>query len=250
MELMTAIETIFKSLACMNGSFLSKNDRQLCCSKRNSGVDIAEAEKAFDFVRKMENDSLKTIVRLFLVSITYRIRSILYLNFLQIWDGITSHVLKSLSPSPADVEALRIYLILPIYHEFINSKNYSKLHSPFSQAVISLNKNSSIIVSEWWANQPIEYFERLVENYRHVITHIINYNFPKPSDASLPLVKYERNLELALKMMELLFQINVSQRNQRVPYDYFYLHDLLESVDLQQDYLLWITRRVSYFEPF
>lgn len=62
MELMTAIETVFKSLACMNGSFLSKNDRQLCCSKRNAGVDIAEAEKAFDFIRKMENDSLKTIV--------------------------------------------------------------------------------------------------------------------------------------------------------------------------------------------
>lgn len=62
MELMTAIETIFKSLACINGSFLNRNDRHMCCSKRNSGVDIAEAEKAFDLIRKMENDSLKTIV--------------------------------------------------------------------------------------------------------------------------------------------------------------------------------------------
>lgn len=62
MELMTAIETIFKSLACINGSFLNRNDRHVGCSKRNSGVDIAEVEKAFDFIRKMENDSLKTIV--------------------------------------------------------------------------------------------------------------------------------------------------------------------------------------------
>lgn len=62
MNLMTTIETVFKSLACINGSFLSKKERHLCCSKRNSGVDIAEAEKAFDIIRKMDNDNLKTIV--------------------------------------------------------------------------------------------------------------------------------------------------------------------------------------------
>lgn len=61
-ELMTAVEAIFKSLECLNGSFLCENDRHLCCSKRNAGVDIAEAEKAFDFIRKMENDRMKMIV--------------------------------------------------------------------------------------------------------------------------------------------------------------------------------------------
>lgn len=151
-------------------------------------------------------------------------------------------MLEELSSSPADVEVLRIYLILPIYHEFVNSKNYPKLHSPFSQAVLSLNKIPLTILSEWWAHQPIEYFERIVENYRHVITHIINYIFPKLNDSSLPLIKYERNLELALKTIELLFQINLSKKTQRVPYDIFYIPDLLESVDLQQDYLLWMDR--------
>lgn len=154
-------------------------------------------------------------------------------------------MLKALIPSPADVEALRIYLILPIYHEFINSKNYAKLHSPFSHAVLSLNKIPLEILSEWWAGQSVEYFERFVENYRNVISHIITYNFPRPNDSSLPLITYERNLELALKMVHLLYRINLSRRTQRVPYEIFYLPDLLETVDLQQDYLLWIDRRVS-----
>lgn len=168
------------------------------------------------------------------------------LFFTQIWDGITLHVLKALTESPADVEVLRIYLTLPIYHEFINSKNYPKLHSPFSQALLSLNKIPLTILSEWWAHQPIEYFERLVENCRHVIAHIINYNFPKLNDSTLlPFVKYERNLDLALKTIELFFRINLSKRKQRVPYESFYLPDLLELVDLQKDYLLWIDRRVS-----
>lgn len=61
-ELVAAIETVFKSMECINGSFLRENDRHLCCSKRNAGVDVAEAERAFDFVRKMENDKLKKIV--------------------------------------------------------------------------------------------------------------------------------------------------------------------------------------------
>lgn len=154
-------------------------------------------------------------------------------------------MLQTLSSSPADVEVLRIYLILPIYHEFINSKNYQKLHSPFSQAMLSLNKIPFTILSHWLADQPIEYFERLVENYRHVITHIISYSFPKLNDSSLPSVIYERNLELALKTIELLFKINLSKRI--VPYDIFYIPDLMELVDLQQDYLLWLNRRVRHF---
>lgn len=156
-------------------------------------------------------------------------------------------MLQALSSSPADVEVLRIYLILPIYHEFINSKNYQKLHSPFSQAMLSLNKIPLSILSDWLADQPIEYFEHLVENYRHVIMHIISYNFPKLDDSSLPLVTYDRNLVLALETIELLFKINLSKRTHRVPYDIFYIPDLMELVDLQQDYLLWLNRRVRRF---
>lgn len=169
---------------------------------------------------------------------------------LQIWEGITKHVLKALSTSPADVEVLRVYLILPIYHEFVNSKNYPKLHSPFSQAVHTLNKIPLTILSEWWANQSIVYFERFIENYRHVIAHIITYNFPRLNESTLPVIKYERNLELALKMTETLYRINLSKRTQRVPYDSFYLPDLLESIDLRQDYILWMDNQVSLLWAF
>lgn len=164
--------------------------------------------------------------------------------FSQIWDGITLHLLKELSVPPADVEVLRIYLILPIYHEFVNSKNYEKLHSPFSQAVLTMEKVPSSILSEWLAQQPIEYFERLVENFRNVILHIITYKFPRRYNMP-SLVKYELNLELALKMIELLYQINNTLRTHRVPYDIFYIPELVEAVDIQQEYVRWMSCRVS-----
>lgn len=66
LELMSSVEILFKSLACINGSFLSANDKHLCCSTRNPGVNIADAEQAFDFIRKMENNTLKEIVSILL----------------------------------------------------------------------------------------------------------------------------------------------------------------------------------------
>lgn len=154
-------------------------------------------------------------------------------------------MLFTLTPSPADVEVLRAYLTLPIYHEFVNTKNYQKLHTPFSRAVLALKKIPSAILQQWWADQPAEYFERLVENYRNTVIHIINYSFPKREGQPLPILTYERNLEYALKMAELLFRVNLSQRERKVSYDLFYIHDLLDTVNLQHDYIRWLDCRVS-----
>lgn len=63
--LMSTVETLFRSVACLNGSFLLSNDAHMCCTLRNHGVNISEASEAFDCLRKMENSSLKNIVRKF-----------------------------------------------------------------------------------------------------------------------------------------------------------------------------------------
>lgn len=64
LTLMTSIETLFRSLACLNGSFLKLNDAHMCCTTKNHGLNMADAEIAFGYIRKMENLSLKNIVRL------------------------------------------------------------------------------------------------------------------------------------------------------------------------------------------
>ncbi|XP_031633255.1 probable E3 ubiquitin-protein ligase HERC4 isoform X3 [Contarinia nasturtii] len=217
--LMSSIETLFRSLACINGSFLKSNDAHMCCSSKNHGLNMVDAELAFGHIRKMENVTLKEMI----------------------WDGITTQIIRSLKPSPADVEVLRVYLLLPLYHEFINSKNYEKLHTPFSRAVLNLNKIPLQIVSQWYAESRIEYFERLVENYKDVVMHVLTFKFAKSScaDALLPVVTYEPNLESALRMLKLLFQINMNQRTQRLSYETFHLPELTDMVDLQKDFFNW-----------
>lgn len=52
-------------------------------------------------------------------------------------------LLPHLSRSPPDVEALRIYVTLPLYHEFNNPKQHTKLQKPFASAVLNLKKPAS-----------------------------------------------------------------------------------------------------------
>lgn len=87
-------------------------------------------------------------------------------------------MLSSLTSSPADVETLRIYLLLPLYHEFVNAKNYEKLHVPFSKAVVGLNEIPRKIVAKWWSQTSSEWFEHLVANFKNVVTYIISFKMP------------------------------------------------------------------------
>lgn len=168
-------------------------------------------------------------------------------------------------PSPADVEVLRIYLTLPIYHEFVNSKNFEKLHSPFINAVMGLRDVPLRIISNWWANQSVEYFERLVEIFKgvvlvscsikfrpfltligflckiHWVQHIMTIEMKKTTGTAMT-AQYvnEGHLEMALRMIRLLSTMNDKHRTKRIACDAFYLPELMEYVDLQSDYANWI----------
>lgn len=194
---------------------------------------------------------------------------IVYYNFcklkFQIWDKITNELLSSLAPSPADVETLRVYLLLPFYHEFVNSKNYEVLHTPFSKAVCGLNEIPRKIVGKWWAQMSSDWFEHLVSNFKDVVAYIISFKIPpivgSPSQKRvslfcnrnfkmcikknihmyiLQLVRFNSNLVAALKMLLFLHYVNNTERKEKVHYEIFHWPELPDFVDIQQEYLHWL----------
>nr|XP_014095758.1 probable E3 ubiquitin-protein ligase HERC4 [Bactrocera oleae] len=219
MDLLTTIEVIFKSQACLNGSFLVEN-KHFCCTSKQPGVDLLQVKQTFDFIRKVEHESIKQII----------------------WDKICNEIIASLMPSPADVETLRLYLILPIYHEFVNSKNYETLHTPFSNAVLRLKEIPRKIVVMWWAQTPIDWFENLVSNYKNVVAHIISFKIAANSGGNFEkkLVSYNSNLSAALNLLVVLHKINHKQRLEKIEYDIFHWPELTDYVDIQQDYIHWL----------
>lgn len=117
------------------------------------------------------------------------------------------------------------------------------MHTPFSRAVLGLAKIPQNILAHWWAEQSVDYFERLVDHYKDVVTHIITFKFAESgsnsSEAEMPSVSYEPNLDMALKMLKLLFHINMNQRTNRLSYETFYLPAITDMVNLQKDFYRW-----------
>ena len=73
-----------------------------------------------------------------------------------------------------DIESLRIYLILPLYHGFANPDHCTVLHKPFSVALLNLKQEGIKALEAWWTKAPKHYFERLVRIYKAVVIYFIN----------------------------------------------------------------------------
>ncbi|XP_070070832.1 probable E3 ubiquitin-protein ligase HERC3 isoform X1 [Drosophila takahashii] len=222
MDLLSSIELIFKSQACWNGSFLLDHERHFGCSVRNHGLDLEAAQLAFDNLRVVENESIKQVI----------------------WDNITKELVGSLVSSPADVESMRLYLLLPLYHEFVNSKHYKALQVPFAIAIFKLTENPRKVLMKWLSQTPAEYFEHLVQNFLHVVVHIISFKMGlaavNPSaERRHRLLPYNKELEVILKLMQTLCVIN-NLRDERLSYQTFYWPDLADYADVQQEYVKWI----------
>lgn len=102
------------------------------------------------------------------------------------------------------------------------------------------------ILSNWWANQTNDYFERLVDIFKNSIIYIITIELKKDgSSMSAQRSALDTTLELILKTIALLSNINDKQRTSRIPFDSFYISDLKDYVDLQADYVFWISKKVS-----
>ena len=61
--------------------------------------------------------------------------------FLQVCNSLES--LVQLTHSPCDIEAMRVYLILPECHFFDQPKHYANLLTPFGQAILNLDKTAA-----------------------------------------------------------------------------------------------------------
>lgn len=82
-------------------------------------------------------------------------RSQVWLNFsvlfslIQILNSFESCLIPQLSSSPPDVEAMRIYLILPEFPLLQDSKYYTTLTIPLAMAILRLDTNPSKVLGEF-----------------------------------------------------------------------------------------------------
>lgn len=218
-DALTLLETVFKSVACLNGSFLLPEEGHYYCTSKHHGIDMGQAEETFDMIGKLEKISVKELI----------------------WTCIVDNILKSLTPSPPDVEALRIYITLPLYHEFNNPKQYLKLQKPFASSYLNLNKQAKRVVESWLSMMNCDYFERMVNVYKSVAVYILR-NQQIPSGKT---VFYDASLVAMLDVLANLNRLNHNLDGLKVPYDAFHVPELSEILDIRVDYLHWLKDSTS-----
>ncbi|ELW70193.1 putative E3 ubiquitin-protein ligase HERC3 [Tupaia chinensis] len=117
----------------------------------------------------------------------------------QILNSFESCLIPQLSSSPPDVEAMRIYLILPEFPLLQDSKYYITLTIPLAMAILRLDTNPSKVLGE--------------------------------------------SAALHTRGFVLILLVNLKVKH--VEYDTFYIPEISNLVDIQEDYLMWFLHQAG-----
>ncbi|XP_074114666.1 HECT and RLD domain containing E3 ubiquitin ligase 4 isoform X1 [Cotesia typhae] len=219
-DLMMYLETVFRSQSSINGSFLLDNDQHYGCSSKHSGVDVVKASRLFGIISDFQNNTIQELI----------------------FTSIIDELIPSLAASPPDVEALRVYLTLPLYHGFTEPTHCESLQRPFAKALNNLKPEAKKIVGIWWSKASVQVFYRLIRSYKAIILLIMKQtknidNMHFSSDSTL---------KLSLELLKFINKLNQTENEGlRVPYDVFHLPELTTLINIRTDYIKWLSNSDS-----
>ncbi|XP_063466311.1 probable E3 ubiquitin-protein ligase HERC3 isoform X5 [Symphalangus syndactylus] len=212
---------ILSSAACWNGSFLEKKiDEHFKTSPKIPGIDLNSTRVLFE---KLMNSQHSMILE-------------------QILNSFESCLIPQLSSSPPDVEAMRIYLILPEFPLLQDSKYYITLTIPLAMAILRLDTNPSKVLDNWWSQVCPKYFMKLVNLYKGAVLYLL-----RGRKTFLIPVLFNNYITAALKLLEKLYKVNLKVKH--VEYDTFYIPEISNLVDIQEDYLMWFLHQAGMARP-
>lgn len=210
------VQTLSSS-ACWNGSFLEKkNDEHFKTSPKIPGISLNSIRVLFEKLMSSHHSRLLE----------------------QILKSFETFLIPQLSSSPPDVEAMRIYLILPEFPLLQDSKYYITLTLPLAMAILRLDTNPSKVLDNWWSQVCPNYFFKLVDLYKAAVVYLLNGR----KTLLIP-VLFTSYITAALRLLEKLHKVNVKAGH--VEYDKFYIPEVSSLVDIQEDYLLWLLNQAG-----
>ncbi|XP_075971784.1 HECT and RLD domain containing E3 ubiquitin ligase 4 isoform X1 [Anticarsia gemmatalis] len=222
-DLLAYLETVFGSLACINGSFLVPNNAHFGCNTKVHGVDLKKAEEAFTLVSRFENSTIKELI----------------------FNNLTENIIKKMKVSPPDAEALRMFLMLPLYHEMRNPRRHVELQGPFAEAFNNLTAQAQRLVNLWWESQTAEYFEMLVDIFKSVIV----FELRQPAVTTNKKIYFSHSIIQILNTLSSLYKINFANpKKPKIPAECFFVDDLCNHVDIAADYISWLSDH-TYSHP-
>ncbi|CAF0899632.1 unnamed protein product [Brachionus calyciflorus] len=217
-----SVQTAFASASCLNASFLDQN-LHYTTSNRYPGIDLAKAKSIFNIITSLNDDYLKEVI---VERLTY--------------------LFQNLPDSPPSIEALRLYVTIPFLAEFekLTAQDDTNIHSllfAYAQSINKLKKEAAgRVLDYWFAWTGVEFFRKLITAYKNIVINILNQRDMIVSDSEL--LRRQNFLKSSMIFLQKLHKINLEFR-EIVPYDMFYIPDLIDKVDVKKDYFEWLRRK-------
>ena len=208
-DLMQYLETVFSSLACLNGSLL-KPDEHYGCRGTNPGVDLAAWRLAFATITNCAHDSVPSLVL----------------------SGLLT-AMEQLRVSPPDVEALRFFLIAPLHPALLEPANAKEFHIPFAERLLRLQGPALKVVEKWIGTVCPEWLTDLVTAYKNAVLPFLQMLRMDHMSS-----EYLHALSVFLVFLTFLGRIN-AEHGYPVSYETFYIPNLHQICDLKLAYLNW-----------
>ncbi|XP_061778902.1 probable E3 ubiquitin-protein ligase HERC3 isoform X1 [Nerophis lumbriciformis] len=205
------------STACWNGSFLDQSDdAHFKTNPKIPGIDLNSVRTLFE---ELSQPAFSGLLE-------------------QATKSFESLLIPQLPSSPPDVEAMRIYLILSEYPALQDSKYYIRLTIPLAMAILRLDTNPGKVLDNWWCFVDGGVFERMVDMYKSIVVFMLAIG----KMCLVPLF-YDSYFLATLRLLEKLHKVN--QKANHVEYSRFYIHDVNNLVDMEEDYLKWFLNKAE-----
>ncbi|XP_022087391.1 probable E3 ubiquitin-protein ligase HERC4 [Acanthaster planci] len=212
---MSSVEEIFSSAACLNASFLKGDGAHFGSSRQNHGVDLDAAREQFSRLAGKEA----------------------VLRYMAEILGV--YLIPSLPPSPPDIEALRLYLLLmesPVFTD-PSPERYGTVVVQFGEALCNITSAGSKVISQWWSTLQPRHLNRILTTYKQCMMGQLSR---KRSAADRPMLR--RNIKICLEVLSKLCKMN-NENNEILPYYLFYIKELTDNVGIRDHFLEWLQRR-------
>ncbi|KAG7461748.1 hypothetical protein MATL_G00194390 [Megalops atlanticus] len=187
------ITKTFSSASCLNGSFLQSHDKHYLTTMDNPGLDLSLARLAFEKLAK--KDRLLT----------------------QIGSVVQQRLIPSLWLFPANVEALRVYLILPELLRVLQTQQ-RELSVAFAAAIFNLSSLHLNVLEGLWSKLPKPFFKTLVKIFHTVSTWYLNQMRTEYTDHWV-------SVEMTVKVLQKLYEVNY-RAGRKIEDSNFYISEM------------------------
>ncbi|XP_067928017.1 probable E3 ubiquitin-protein ligase HERC4 [Watersipora subatra] len=212
----SAIQDVFKNVSVWNGAFLaSASDAKDWCCKSRHGIDLDLAREQLSRISECKS----TVVQQLVMSNTEQ------------------HLAVYIKGTIPDVEALRIFLILPFLSMFNDPGNFATLHSNYGTALVNMDTMGANVLDIWLQLAPIRHFKYYLFTFKRVVGHILSMG---EASTEYEAMVRQSGIYISLKVMKRLHKINETEReDQRLSCADFYIPEITDHVNIKQDYHNW-----------